>query len=158
MNPELALAAHATELKYSRLRPGKTLRQMLFTKSVERLFSCLYDWTSDYGRSILRPILTIALLVPSFAVVFARLKTGAWPTPKGGLAEQDFANALAFSLSNVFPFMNIGSVRDSFFLTGEGATEQVNMEIVLVAVLQSVCSLTLLFLLGLAIRRRFQIS
>ena len=70
LNHELEAIAHSAELKYRRLRPGATPLKALFTKPIDKVFSCCYEAFSDYGQSIFRPILWLLISILVFAGAF----------------------------------------------------------------------------------------
>ena len=129
LNHELEAIAHAAELKYSRLRWGKTWTQRLITKPAERVFSIAYEAFSDYGRSLIRPILWVIVLIPSMAGVYFLIDVpnrqsvcdgGAvvrvLASKPSGCVETDrdaMWQALDFSLANAFkPLSAISSASD----------------------------------------------
>lgn len=136
----------------------------------ERLFSYLYQWTSNYGGSIARPLgALLFVLVPGFTAFYwgwAAVLDRVYPTQAIGSSPMtDAWAALRFAWTNVFqPFSvlanNIVTAGNSSWLAaflndfGPGWGFAVRV----VATLQSVTSLILIFLAGLAVRRRFQIS
>jgi uncharacterized protein YjbI with pentapeptide repeats len=136
----------------------------------ESVFSHVYELTSNYGGSIARPLgVLLLMLIPGFAALYwgwgaalARL----YPAEAIGLHPiEDAWAALRFAWTNAFhPFSalasNIAVPGESSWLAallsdfGPGWGFAVRA----VATLQSVASLVLIFLSGLAVRRRFQIS
>ncbi|MDJ0922796.1 MAG: pentapeptide repeat-containing protein [Henriciella sp.] len=168
LNVELESLAHATEMKYSRLRSGKTLSRMLVAKPLERVSSILYEAFADYGRSIFRPFLWLFILVGGMAAAYFF-----WAQSIGFQMPGDQSGvwmALEFSWSNVFRPLSALSTHNELqdhnelsaaLLHGIGETPVINQTgflVRVVASLQSVLALVLGFLAGLAIRRRFQIN
>jgi uncharacterized protein YjbI with pentapeptide repeats len=127
----------------------------------EKAFGWLYGVTSDFGSSLWRPLVGLAVLVLFFAVVIY------WPWMAWlGLRDIDGPGgvfvALNQSLRTLSPFN---------LLTGPGMTAaggspttlfEVNPAVTfgarIVSGLQSILSGVLIFLFGLAVKRRFQIS
>lgn len=127
----------------------------------EAMFSDLYALASDYGASMVRPFLALAVLIGAFTAIFL-----GWAWALGGVAEEGaYPSALqAFDLSwaNVFKPLSA--------LTAEGATGSALAKTLLggdplaaslvrvVATVESLFAIVLAFLFALAVRRRFQIS
>lgn len=123
----------------------------------ERLASDFYELTSDFGNSIFRPLLWIILgLIPTFAVMYAFAAS-----LPAFFSEQEFLQALQFSMSRVLPFGPWDGVNSSALvssLIGPSAPTEVALPVRILASLQSLVAIILVFLAGLAVRRRFQIS
>lgn len=127
----------------------------------ERLFSDIYRLTSDYGNSAVRPLGLLVVLIAVFAGGYALLGSlpAHWP------AGEDLWQALSFSTSCVLPF---GPWTDEpaaetmmgrlLHIEGRGHGAGTAFAIRLIATLQSLMAIVLVFLAGLAIRRRFQIN
>lgn len=136
----------------------------------ERFFSYLYEWTSNYGASIARPLGVLLIgVIPLFTMGFWLWAAGLdrlHPVADIGADPlSDFFAALRFAWTNAFyPFSalsnDILSPGDTSWvgaaLTQFGAGWSFCIRAT--ATLQSVISLVLIFLSGLAIRRRFQIN
>jgi uncharacterized protein YjbI with pentapeptide repeats len=90
------------ELKAARLRWS--------TNAFERFVSWAYDVVSDYGESLVRPLLALGVVVAAFAAAGWSIEAGRDPSsPSRWLAQQarfdpDFLDAARYSLSRVFPF------------------------------------------------------
>ena len=174
------------ELKATRLRRS--------TPPVERFLSWLYDVTSDYGESLVRPLMSLMVIVSAFAVLFWAWEGGRLnrPSSVGGsalisesvsTADADFIDAARFSLSRVFPFGPWAVVEEAgcgfaarllaldtsvagepdcrpsgVRLPSASAVAGHRLLIGAAAALESLLSLTMAFLVGLAARRRFQIG
>lgn len=174
-NSREASRFHQLELRAIRLRPS--------TGIMERTFSGLYDALALYGQSLLRPVFGLIVVILLAAGIYWSLEGGrvwrVWePTGTARLEiDADFIEALNYSLNRVSPFRGnrTGSDRscDSFARRleaiddcrpsrGAGMTSsQLAIHRVLTTAVvgfQSVLVLTLLFLLALAIRRKFQIT
>jgi hypothetical protein len=129
----------------------------------EQVFSDLYGITSDYGASAWRPVAWLAgTLVVSAAVYFGAVNdfTLAPPTAFDWNAltlDPDFAEALRYSSSRMLPFGALAdddwAWRDTLLSgTWRGGLMRT------LATLQSILAAVLIFQLGLAVRRRFQIT
>ena len=131
----------------------------------EKTFSFLYGWAADYGASIIRPIIALAIVIAGFAAIF----TG-WAFVLGAVGggarqvtlEHASAQSLNFALSNSFKPLSVlstdaattGPVIDELL----GKNIWVGLCVRLVSILQSLLSVTLAFLFGLSVRRRFQMN
>lgn len=168
LNFELEALAHATEMKYSRLRLGSSIGAILFSKPSERLTSILYEGLGDYGRSLFRPFIWLFVLIFAMAGVYYNW---AGLIDEGILADKSkIWMALEFSWSNTFrPFSalstnddlnSVNAVSASLLYGGGDAQsiDQTGVAVRIVASFQSLTAIVLLFLSALAIRRRFQIN
>ncbi len=113
--------------------------------------SFLYQWFSDFGGSMMRPILTLIGLWVAGAGVFAL-----WAD-----SNFDFVGALNFSGQNIVRPFSVWAPQD--LIEGTFTAQILNdpdtwrgVAIRFVATLQSFAGLILLFLFGLAARRQFQ--
>lgn len=105
----------------------------------------MFGWVSDFGYSIAKPAWLLAVVwVVGFAAFLGYLLQAGGKTP--------LFTALGLSFSNVFPFFSTRSlfVGPEFFRTMPDA-------LVLVAALQTVFGILLLFFLGLGLRTRFRL-
>ena len=131
----------------------------------EKTFSFLYDWAADYGASIVRPFIALAIVILTFAGIFigwAFLMGVAGEGQRQIDLEHAAAQALNFALSNSFKPLSALSADAATSGTIVDALLNQNMWIGicvrLVSILQSLLSVTLAFLFGLSVRRRFQIN
>lgn len=134
----------------------------------EKTFSYLYALASDYGASMIRPFIALAVLIAAFAGVFygwgygfnaAALKADGW----NGVFQ-----ALDLSWSNVFKPLSALSTENDFrdknalafrlLYNDAGGVDGQGFAVRAVSTLQSLLALVLAFLFALAVRRRFQIS
>ncbi len=121
----------------------------------------LYGITSNFGNSIVRPIITLIVMIIYFGAIgsaFARYQ--------GVMADTSHADRLLefmnLSLNNsIRPFSIIGedpklngTPIQQLLSRGQGIRLIVNF----ISTIQSLASISLLFLFGLAIRRRYQIT
>ncbi|WP_155838361.1 pentapeptide repeat-containing protein [Hyphomonas beringensis] len=177
---------HRLEL-IARRRRGRpkytTLQQLAFWQEKEgislreRIMSRIYGGASNYGNSVARPL--VCLIIGMFLFALAYMMMGDWfiyaPNWK------HFGEAMAFSLGQVLPFgpwdapdpcTAIGQMLDPLTGPAQAACKQhlgdgfehrlyINgtpIGLRLLASLQSLSAIILVFLSGLAIRRRFQIN
>ncbi len=131
----------------------------------ERVASFIYWGISDYGNSIFRPLLILlALYVGLSLVYFAMGDHENLFSPGARLVPSHLYSALGFSWSNVFsPFSVLDPGRfsggdpwahDLVFSPDQGFDFRVKV----IATVQSILTLAVAFLAGLAARRRFQIN
>lgn len=134
----------------------------------EKIASVLYAAFSDYGNSIFRPIAVLSAVTLVMGLVYfvwagwltessARYVAGQFPEK----VSKDFWSALTFSASTIFRPLSVWSNeyrsefwQATFFSVGDGWRFLIRV----VATLQTFLSGALIFLFGLAIRRKFQIS
>lgn len=152
-------------------------RKQRGTPLAEKLYSSLYAGFSDYGMGLWQPFVTLLFMVLGFGALYwgwgELLQGGEASAACFGIqchVDPDFWDAMMFSANNVFrPFGVWGSTFEggddgrwipgflnAFRDTGEG--HWMRLLIRLVASLQSLLSVILFFLFGLAVRRRFQIG
>jgi hypothetical protein len=131
----------------------------------EKLISFAYDAVADYGRSIGRPLLFLAVLIPVFAAAYAGLLYGWRGGALAGLAPRVvFTECLSHSFQRVLPFgpwaLTPAQIAQSPVQSAlNGPTDALfSLALRFLGSLQSLLALILAFLAGLAIRRRFQIN
>jgi hypothetical protein len=143
-----ALRFHADEMRSKRWHPSASSPSLPSTIAVS-LLDTVYDWTSDYGQSISRPILWLLLLVSVFTAKYSVLADKASEF-------SDVSNLAIFSLGNSLPFIPIsklareGKIKELF-----GSTPP--HELYDLMVLQGGLSFIFIFLIGLGLRNRFRI-
>lgn len=143
----------------------KARRHQRTTPWWERKLSWLYDRMGGYGRSIGRPIVGLALLVPIFAAAYAALTYGWRADAVTSLSPRIVAlECLSYSAQRVLPFgpwnLTPAQIAQSTMQSMlQGQTNSLfSFAIRMLGTVQSVLALALAFLAGLAIRRRFQIG
>lgn len=122
-----------------------------------------FQWASEFGGSIAKPIKHLswcAFWVGVLVYLGLILSTGELPTLfKLAPLDARLGQAFGFSISNIFPFGGFGEARDLLLKPKEGeGYSWWNAGFGFIATVQSLFSLIMIFLSGLAIRRRFQIS
>jgi hypothetical protein len=131
-------------------------REQLTKKDLEWWASHVYRLVSDYGASIWRPFLTLLLVTfitfPLTNAVFFNI-TGQF------LSSDNWYYALSASLGRIFQFSIYGDLLKQYvnLLNGTGNPWWA-FWFIFCGAIQSLISIILIFLLGLAIRRRFQIN
>ncbi len=140
---ERALEFHAQEMRAKRWHENTSFRGLVF--------DCLYDKLSNYGRSESRPFVCLAGLWLLFASIYSIMSGNTLIDTC-----QKVGAALAFSASQIIPvapgsrFAQMQSLEVLFF-------NKMYLGLYLVTLLQSVLSIILLFLIGLALRNRFRV-
>lgn len=130
----------------------------------ERITSYLYWLVSDYGNSLFRPMVMLLLLFGAMATVYYTIGQMRAHQPVIPMDGHGLYSALVFSLQNVFaPFSVLDASKfnanDAWIRTVVLPADPAQSLIIkLLASTQSLLSLTLAFLAGLAGRRRFQIN
>jgi hypothetical protein len=130
------------------------------TISSERIISFLYDEVSHYGSSFVRPLIYAICVLLGCGAFYLWILHGrsfhlGWPIDWGKIIE-----AFSLSLSRMLPFGAFEAA--SSRVIGQHPEVQISAEVLLclrlIATLQSIVSLGLTFLFGLALRRKFQMS
>jgi hypothetical protein len=135
------------------------------TRAASEFFASAYGWLSDYGCSLLKPFVWLLVLMVVSSIGYATLNESAQKAPfTGQLSWPEVLQGLLYSFSRVIP---IGPWQDLVFAdsilsTGKGASAAPSspqkVAVVLLATAQSFFSTILLFLFGLAARRKFQVG
>ncbi|MEL6738303.1 MAG: hypothetical protein AAFO28_05215, partial [Pseudomonadota bacterium] len=120
-----------------------------------------YWLLSDYGRSVVRPLIGIAVTVLAFAALFWDLRKDGRSVPPEFEAQwcdiqPGLLTALTYSFSNMLAFIPTGRTakqQGEDFLFGKTVPD----EIILLAGTQTVLAVILLFLLGLGLRNTFRV-
>lgn len=140
------------------------------TPNWERIFSYLFDLTAKYGSSVTRPLSLLGGVWAAFGAIFWTIATGTTGKlgelltySKGDKLDASVFEALTLSGEMVFrPFFVWGVRRDSANVVGNSLLIENGADIALLtrllATLESFVAIVLLFLVALAIRRRFQIN
>jgi len=131
------------------------------TPRLLKLFTRFYGLTADYGGSIWKPLVSLGLLWLSLTFIYgvnAHI-AGVDLSPR-----KEIVGALDFSATHIFRPLFIwsktemGDARGWLAQYRAGLSAGGWLSIKLLATVQSFLSLTLLFLFGLATKRKFQIS
>jgi hypothetical protein len=142
-NRAKALEFNAQELRSQRGHESHPLQDFL---------QFFYMLLSDYGRSVVRPLVALGSVTGLFAALYAQRSIN----PKTPAFMDALPAALTYSGGNMFAFVPIGrsaleqSRADLF-------GEKVPYELLWIAGSQSVLSVILLFLLGLGLRNMFRL-
>lgn len=143
---------HETEQSRYRSQEGvfftleqRCRRQRGDISGLERTFSALYDWVSQYGQSLGRPVVWLVGLTALFAGLYAYFDN----PYQGRMALADgpaLTRALDFSFQQVFQPFRIWAAAEP----GPG------LAVKLIASVQSLCSFGLLACFAIAVRWRFR--
>jgi uncharacterized protein YjbI with pentapeptide repeats len=128
----------------------------------ERWASNIYEAVSDYGTSITRPLMWLLLIWACASLVYVSI--GVVVAPDDIVPWQWSWDAFDLSLSRVFQpltFWSEANLKDNSLgraLIGDENRGLLALCVRVIGVAQSLISIILLFLSGLALRRRFQIN
>lgn len=124
-------------------------------------FSKLYRSVSDYGSSVLKPFINLLLLIVAFAALFWAIGISLNVSDLGN--GYSFSSALNVSWSNVFKPLSAladdGQQPDT--LAGalfDNENDWISFWTRALATAESILAIILAFLVGLAVRRKFQIN
>lgn len=137
-------------------------RRNATTPTSERFFSGLYSFAAEYGYSLTRPLANLGILWLVMTIVFALWAAGT----EASLAEH-LAQAAEFAARNIFNPFGVwprpseaprcsANELETILAWCNGAG--VRLLFRLVSTAQGIAAATLIFLAGLAIKRRFQIA
>ena len=140
-------------------------REQQNTPLAERVFSHLYGIASNYGASLGRPILALLALWTLFAFVywlFAHTPGARWADAQANcdaILKPLAIQALSFSASRVMPF-GAFEVVSREWITAFGCGHEAWLVLILrfLATIESVLAVSLVFVFGFAMRRKFQIG
>ncbi|MDA1131892.1 MAG: hypothetical protein O2905_01530 [Proteobacteria bacterium] len=147
------LRAHDEQAMFFALQQRSQRHQLARTDPV-RWFSALYDLTTEYGQSLGRPLVALAMVIVGFASLYEMLSYLAGkPVPGDGLS---------FAIEQIARPFGIWSPR---YLDGNGIVvwteyllENGGVLFRLLATAESVAGLALVALFLLALRRRFKLD
>ena len=129
---------------------------------LERLIFWAYRVLSDYGASVGRPLLWLCAAFLGFGFFYGAF-VALWLTPEVNFDWKVLIGSFDFSLRQTFPFVSTDMKAENAglnmrkILLGDGDRWQ-NLLVRSVTVLQTTFSLAMIFLSGLAIRRRFKMD
>jgi hypothetical protein len=140
-------------------------QRLLATPTITKLFASVYGVLSNYGCSLWKPAIWLLTAWFFLGLLYALLNESAQSSPfLGGPDFGELSQGLLYSLSRVIP---LGPWQDLSFAESILTTSKVQnptystwqkILVVLLAALQSLFSGILLFLFGLAARRKFQVG
>lgn len=137
----LALRLHADEMRAKRwVSHGK------FISMIDLLFSTF----SDYGMSIIRPLICLGSIILSFPLLYRCYLSDA-------AVESSYADLLVLSCSNSLPFIPISREARSLLLDVMPFVADSLPQLYCLFAFQGILSFVLLFLLGLAFRNQFRL-
>lgn len=145
---------HQLELRADRMRRGSDLGSRIL-RMPERGVSYMYDVTSAFGYSILRPLISVVVLVSAFTLLFSSSVFTDWSRVS---INERLLRSLSLSLVNVFRPLSIWQMQ------AEGKPLVVGVQSLSERLItccsstaESLAAVTLLFLFGLALKRRYQL-
>lgn len=134
----------------------------------EKVAATLYGLSSDYGNSIARPFVSLAVILAGFAAIYLALaiEVNLVDWRDRSALHSGFFESLDFSLKNVFRPLSALSTDapregDASRLAGKLLKNYglgFGLIVTAISIVQSLTGIVLAFLFGLAVRRRFQIS
>ncbi len=139
-------------------------RKQASTPRTEKFLSILYGLTANYGASLGRPLASMAVVVVVFAIVFWLIKVGAENASvaileiRHGQMDETVREALDFSLSRVFPFGAFEDISKHWIDGFEVKKTFATLGLRVLASIESVFALALVFVFSLAVRRKFQMN
>lgn len=165
-----ALEGGARVLKHAMARQADSLREQQFyrfevearrrnkrTPQGEKLVSCLYGWTAEYGLSVWWPMVWLVVVSHVFALACAKAISGLDPA-HGLWSCMQWAAQLSLQsiVTPLFVWDSDGIAASPPLRAFEQAEALFWLQLASSA--QSFASILLIFLFALSIRRRFQIS
>ena len=134
----------------------------------EKVAATLYGLSSDYGNSIARPFVSLAVILAGFAAIYLVLaiEVNLVDWQDRAALQSSFFESVDFSLTNVFQPLSALSADapregDASSLAGKllnNYGKGFGLIVTAISIVQSFTGIVLAFLFGLAVRRRFQIS
>jgi len=119
------------------------------TRGLALVPNYLYEWTSDFGRSVWRPVLWLADVWLYFGLLYWWLS---------GREIEDLGYGFSYSASKLFPF--IGASREMFSEARDtlfGKNAEVGLSVSSLSAIEGFLGIVFIFLIGLALRNRFRI-
>jgi hypothetical protein len=154
--------------KYAEAKGDTLMEQFWHTKELtmrefngannifNRVFSKIYYHSSNFGTSLGKPVLWLSLIQLVFSVIYAFIIQG---NCLGIPDQSEFLQAFSFSLERMFPFFSQGIEPNGWraaLVGSSGSLQRVAVQ--MLAGLHTIIFAMFVFLLGLAIRRRFRIN
>ncbi|RTL90796.1 MAG: pentapeptide repeat-containing protein [Hyphomicrobiales bacterium] len=136
------MRARRALLYFRSLNNEVPLRERLASAS-SCLLNKLYDALSGYGLSIAKPLICLVVMAFLPAIFFAKTNSRVYD-------RMDFLSALGFSATNLLSFLP--------YKPEKGIADHLSVSAKIIANMQSVAGIILLFLLGLALRNRFRMK
>lgn len=157
---ELELSLFASELKAKRFHSLKPNR----LRDLARFcLNYIYEWTSDFGQSWMRPLGWLAATILCALYAYESMLGTAYTLAKGVVDFSSIAKVASFA--NVFPFAGQAVVGREIMVRGlcpspEGEPPPLDCLTTLytISAVEGVFGLIFLFLIGLGLRNRFRIK
>jgi hypothetical protein len=165
---KLAFAEHKNTRQELRFFRREMMEEMWIASSSHRRWLKIYQFISDFGFSVCRPLvglLLLALLASMFYLWISSLNGKWFLAPFDGDLEKYFLsvdwgktlNYIGFSFSNSLPFLSSAKFDENLIVSLFGVS--VNVQIVKsFVVFQQSISFLFWFLIGLALRNKFKLK
>jgi hypothetical protein len=154
---KVAMGAARNEIMEQRYYRFQLLarREQAGVPDSERLVSYVFGWTADYGLSMTRPLAGLAITLITFNYIYAMF----W-NATGSFDGNSLIKSMEMAASRMFPFGAFEDISKDWFthLEKRGAYPWTLLLARLFASLQSLFALLLIFMFGLAVRRRFKVG
>ena len=125
--------------------------------TIQYLPILIYGLSSDFGRSIIRPLLLLVGLWAICSGIFLQESCRLNSAPLLQANEQKIEAALLFSASHLLPIISWSkTVKGHYLEVLYGEPPQLNWLINVTAYAEGVLSLILIFLIGLAVRNKLR--
>lgn len=165
---KLAFAEHKNTRQELRLLRREMMEEMWIASSSHRMWLKLYQFISDFGFSVCRPLLGLLLLALLSLMFYLWISSlnGKWFLAPfhGDLAKYFLSvdwgktlNYIGFSLSNSLPFLSSAKFDEKLILSLFGSGVNVQIVKSFIVVQQSI-SFLFWFLIGLALRNKFKLK
>lgn len=126
-------------------------------------FGYFYQWLSDFGRSVMRPIFWLLVLGFLFQVFYLKYSIDAEPQETVSCDRTEAA--IYLSVRNAMPFLlatgyseNLSRSYACLYGKHSDGKEKIPNAIVFISIVQTILSTILIFLLLLALRNHFKIK
>ncbi len=131
-------------------------REMQFASKIgsfgQKLPYLIFGWLSDYGHSIARPLVGLAIVWAVGFACFWGFFAGCCVPKPSIVIDRPFGSAIGLSFSNLFPLFGFNRL---YF--GAEFMKFLPASLKAISSIQTVVSLPLLFFLGLGLRQRFRL-
>lgn len=148
---ELAIAAKDHDREQKFFASELKAKRFYETHEAALVWSYLYEWFSDFGRSVYRPLVSLYATVVAFGFLY-------WLTAlfSAGGGDKSLDNGLKLSAAVLVPF--VAAARTSY---GEAQNalfgQDIGLALDLLIIFEGILGLAFVFLIGLALRNRFRI-
>lgn len=153
---ELAKKAENHESEQDFFAKELKAKRFYETRGAALVWSYLYEWASDFGRSMYRPLVGLYASTVLFGFVYWAVALFSAGGRDVSLDDVSLDNGLKLSLSVLLPFVAAartvyGEAKEALFGAGTGLLLDI------LVVFEGIIGLAFVFLIGLALRNRFRI-